>query len=48
MEFFRGDEYRGYVFDGLLSYSQLVSLVIIPFALSGMIIYSARSSQSKK
>ena len=48
VEFFRGDEYRGYVFDGLLSYSQLVSLVIIPFALSGMIIYSARSSQSKK
>jgi phosphatidylglycerol---prolipoprotein diacylglyceryl transferase len=32
IEFFRGDDYRGYLFHGALSYSQLVSLGILPFA----------------
>lgn len=40
IEFFRGDDYRGYVFDGALSYSQLVSLVIFPFTIVGMFLYS--------
>lgn len=35
VEFFRGDESRGAIFDGLLSYSQLVSLLILPLALYG-------------
>ena len=40
VEIFRGDDYRGYVFNGMLSYSQLISLVILPFAIAGMIVYS--------
>lgn len=32
VEFFRGDAYRGYLFGGLLSYSQFISLLVIPFA----------------
>lgn len=42
IEYFRGDEYRGYVFNGLLSYSQLVSLAILPFTLSAIYIYSRK------
>ena len=36
LEFFRGDAVRGFVFDGLLSTSQLVSLIIFP---AGLILY---------
>jgi len=43
IEYFRGDDYRGYVFGGLLSYSQLVSLGILPFALAGMYVYRKRT-----
>lgn len=37
VEFFRGDE-RGFVLNGLLSTSQLISLILIPFAVSMMTI----------
>lgn len=37
IEIFRGDDMRGYVFGGLLSYSQLVSLFILPFAIAGIL-----------
>lgn len=43
VEYFRGDEYRGYVFHGLMSNSQFVSIMILPFALLGMVIYSSKS-----
>lgn len=43
VEYFRGDAYRGFVFEGYLSYSQLVSVVILPFALIAMQIYSKQS-----
>jgi len=36
VEIFRGDEYRGFVFGGLLSYSQFVSLLILPIVTFGM------------
>jgi phosphatidylglycerol---prolipoprotein diacylglyceryl transferase len=36
IEYFRGDDYRGYVFGGHISYSQLVSLFILPFAVIGI------------
>jgi phosphatidylglycerol---prolipoprotein diacylglyceryl transferase len=39
IEIFRGDDYRGFVFNGLLSYSQLVSLFILPFAIAGIFLY---------
>jgi len=42
VEYFRGDDYRGYLFGGVISYSQFVSLVILPFALAGAIVYSRR------
>jgi phosphatidylglycerol:prolipoprotein diacylglycerol transferase len=42
IELYRGDEYRGYVFNNLISYSQLVSLVILPFAIAGIVLYSRR------
>lgn len=32
LEFYRGDASRGFVFDGLLSTSQFISLLIVPFA----------------
>ncbi|MBM4316823.1 MAG: prolipoprotein diacylglyceryl transferase [Deltaproteobacteria bacterium] len=44
IEFFRGDEYRGYLFNGLISYSQFVSLAILPFTISGMYRFSKKSS----
>lgn len=37
IEIFRGDDIRGYVFNGLFSYSQLVSLFILPFAIAGIL-----------
>lgn len=43
IEFFRGDDYRGYVFNGMLSYSQLISLVLIPFGIAGLIYLNRRS-----
>lgn len=43
VEFFRGDEYRGYIFGGLLSYGQFISLVLIPFAVWGMVTYSKKA-----
>lgn len=43
IEYFRGDDYRGYVFNGLLSYSQLVSLTILPFAIAGILIYRKKT-----
>jgi len=48
IEFYRGDDYRGYVFGGVLSYSQLVSLFLVPFAIAGMILYSRRPPQGAK
>ena len=40
IEFYRGDAYRGFIFGGALSYSQFISVIIIPFALIGMFVYS--------
>ena len=48
IEYFRGDEYRGYVFNGLVSYSQLVSLAILPFALAGIYFYSRKPQVPKR
>jgi phosphatidylglycerol:prolipoprotein diacylglycerol transferase len=43
IEYFRGDDYRGYVLGGHISYSQLVSLFILPFAVGGMILYHRKN-----
>jgi phosphatidylglycerol:prolipoprotein diacylglycerol transferase len=40
IEIYRGDDYRGYVFNGALSYSQLVSIVILAFSTTAMFLYS--------
>lgn len=40
VEFFRGDEYRGFVFGGALSYSQFISLAVLPFAIIAIFLYS--------
>jgi phosphatidylglycerol:prolipoprotein diacylglycerol transferase len=45
IEFFRGDEYRGFVFDGALSYAQLISLVVIPFTLVPLFLFSRMRRQ---
>jgi len=42
LEFFRGDEYRGFLFGGFLSYSQFISLALVPFVVIGMAIYSKK------
>ncbi len=48
VELFRGDDYRGYVFGGMISYSQLVSLAILPLSLAGMVIYSKAGKKKPK
>ncbi len=40
IEYFRGDEYRGFIFGGFLSYGQFISLLILPFAVTALILYS--------
>jgi len=40
IEFFRGDDYRGFVFNGVFSYSQLVSLTLVPFGILGILLYA--------
>jgi len=42
IEIFRGDEVRGFVFDGILSHSQLISIVVI-----GIAIYFYKKMQKK-
>ncbi len=42
IEFFRGDDYRGYIFNGMISYSQLVSLFLVPFAIAAMVVYGKK------
>lgn len=37
LEFFRGDLGRGFVFDGLLSTSQFISLLVVPVGIAGLI-----------
>ncbi len=34
LEFFRGDDYRGYVLGGAFSYSQLISILLLPVGLA--------------
>ncbi len=48
IEFFRGDDYRGYIFNGALSYSQLVSLFLIPFAIAAMFVFEKRHLPRRK
>lgn len=47
IEYFRGDDYRGFLFGGHISYSQLVSIAIIPFALVAMFMYSRKDENEK-
>ena len=42
LEFFRGDVGRGFVFDGLLSTSQFISLLIVPLALGSLLYLRSR------
>lgn len=44
IEIFRGDDYRGYVLHGLISYSQLVSLGVLPFTVAGLVFFSRRAA----
>lgn len=44
VEFFRGDDYRGFVLNGTLSYAQLVSLTILPFTIIAMFLFSRTKS----
>ena|SRR3989338_2275338 len=40
IEFFRGDDYRGFVLEGTLSYAQLVSLTVLPFTVVALFLFS--------
>ena len=44
VEWFRGDDYRGYVLGGMVSYSQLVSLGILPIAVWAIFHFSRQKS----
>lgn len=48
VEIYRGDDYRGFVFGGILSYSQLVSVVILPFVVLGMVLYSRNTHEPSR
>lgn len=45
IEFFRGDDYRGYMFGGHISYSQFISLAMLPFTIVTMILISKKADQ---
>jgi phosphatidylglycerol---prolipoprotein diacylglyceryl transferase len=45
VERYRGDDYRGFILGGLVSYSQLVSLSLLPLALLGMWHFGKRGNQ---
>ena len=47
VEFFRGDSYRGFVFGGAVSYGQMISLVLVPLAATGLFLYSRNQARSK-
>ncbi|MBI1860197.1 MAG: prolipoprotein diacylglyceryl transferase [Deltaproteobacteria bacterium] len=40
IEFWRGDDYRGFILGGALSYAQMVSLTLLPFTIVAMFLYS--------
>jgi phosphatidylglycerol:prolipoprotein diacylglycerol transferase len=42
IEFYRGDEYRGYIIQNWVSYSQGVSILILPFAIGGIVWHMRR------
>jgi phosphatidylglycerol:prolipoprotein diacylglycerol transferase len=44
LEFFRGDADRGFLFDGLLSTSQFVSILLVPVALIAYMLLKKRSA----
>jgi phosphatidylglycerol:prolipoprotein diacylglycerol transferase len=48
LEFFRGDPDRGMLFDGLLSTSQFVSLLIVPSALVAYFVSRRRASEKRR
>lgn len=47
VEYFRGDTYRGFIIEPWLSYSQLISLVMILAALSGLAALSRHPQSSR-
>lgn len=44
IEYGRGDDVRGYLMGGLLSYSQFISLLLVPAALVGIFFFRRRST----
>lgn len=44
VEFFRGDDYRGLILGGALSYAQIVSLTLLPFTLVALFLFSRLKS----
>lgn len=48
LEFFRGDVGRGFVFGGLLSTSQFISLLIVPVGLVGLIYFYRRPQEASR
>jgi phosphatidylglycerol:prolipoprotein diacylglycerol transferase len=46
LEFFRGDLGRGFVFGGLLSTSQFISLFIVPAGILGYLYFRKQSFQT--
>jgi phosphatidylglycerol:prolipoprotein diacylglycerol transferase len=44
VEFFRGDTYRGFIFNGLMSYSQMISVIIALIATSFLLILRRKNS----
>jgi phosphatidylglycerol:prolipoprotein diacylglycerol transferase len=48
LEFFRGDLGRGFVFEGLLSTSQFISLLIVPVGIVGLIFFYRCPQEASK
>jgi phosphatidylglycerol---prolipoprotein diacylglyceryl transferase len=44
VEIYRGDQYRGFLFGGYVSYSQFISLIMFAFGLVGILIFRKKST----
>lgn len=47
VEIFRGDDYRGFVLSGTLSYAQLISLTLLPFTVVALFLFSRLREPAK-
>lgn len=45
IEYSRGDDYRGFLFGGILSYSQFISILLFSMGVAGILIFSKKTAK---